>query len=227
MLIFERLGLERSDRVGFAPYRLIVAGWAGRDSAAIEHHIQELEAIGVPRPSSVPVYYRTGAALLTQKERVEVLGPHTSGEVEPFLMAMADGLWVGIASDHTDRQAETVGIALSKQLCAKPVSTQLWRWDDVSGHWDDLIIRSWIEEDGNARLLYQEGGVSSLKNPMDLIGGLPADTSFETGSAMLCGTVPVLGGIRPSTRFEMELYDPVLERSIRHVYLPTVLSVIS
>ena len=26
----------------------IIAGWAGRDPVAIEHHIQELEAIGVP-----------------------------------------------------------------------------------------------------------------------------------------------------------------------------------
>ena len=156
-----------------------------------------------------------------------MLGPHTSGEVEPFLMAMADGLWVGIASDHTDRHAETVGIALSKQLCAKPVGTQLWRWDDVSRHWDDLIIRSWIEEDGNTHILYQEGSVSSLKNPMDLVSGLLADTAFDAGSAMLCGTVPVLGGIRPSTRFEMELYDPVLKRCIRHVYLPTVLPVVS
>ena len=28
---------------------LIVAGWAGRDMAAIEHHIEELAAIGVRR----------------------------------------------------------------------------------------------------------------------------------------------------------------------------------
>ena len=41
---------------------LIVAGWAWRDLAAIEHHIEELAAIGVPRPTSVPLYYPVGEA---------------------------------------------------------------------------------------------------------------------------------------------------------------------
>ena len=39
----------------------IVAGWAGRDLAAIEHHIEELAELGVPRPSAVPLYYRIAA----------------------------------------------------------------------------------------------------------------------------------------------------------------------
>ena len=30
--------------------RLIIAGWTGRDAAMVEHHIAELEAIGVARP---------------------------------------------------------------------------------------------------------------------------------------------------------------------------------
>ena len=30
----------------------IMAGWTGRDRAAVEAHIAELEAVGVPRPSS-------------------------------------------------------------------------------------------------------------------------------------------------------------------------------
>ena len=38
--------------------QLVIAGWAGRNRAAIEHHIEELAAIGVPRPSAVPLYYR-------------------------------------------------------------------------------------------------------------------------------------------------------------------------
>ncbi|MEO9527100.1 MAG: DUF2848 family protein, partial [Roseibium sp.] len=40
------------------PDRLIVAGWTGRDRAAVDHHIEELAAIGVPTPSSVPLYYQ-------------------------------------------------------------------------------------------------------------------------------------------------------------------------
>ena len=42
---------------------LIIAGWTGRDRAAVEKHIVELEAVGVPRPASVPgVLSRVGIA---------------------------------------------------------------------------------------------------------------------------------------------------------------------
>ncbi len=43
---------------------------------------------------------------------------------------------------------------------------------------------------------------------------------------MLCGTVPVIGDIRPSARFTMELEDPVLGRSLRHSYDVQMLSVV-
>ena len=64
---------------------LIVAGWAGRDIAAIEHHIEELVAIGVPRPTNVPLYYRIGVNQFTQESVVQVIGPHSSGEIEALV----------------------------------------------------------------------------------------------------------------------------------------------
>jgi hypothetical protein len=42
--------------------------------------------------------------------------------------------------------------------------------------------------------------------------------SYETGSAMFCGTLATLSAIRSSPRFEMELHDPILGRTIRHEY---------
>ena len=39
---------------------LVIAGWTGRDVEALEAHITELEQLGVPRPSSVPCFYRVG-----------------------------------------------------------------------------------------------------------------------------------------------------------------------
>lgn len=50
MLTFDRLWQDKRDRVAVQIDTLIVAGWAGRDAHAIEHHIEELAAIGVPRP---------------------------------------------------------------------------------------------------------------------------------------------------------------------------------
>jgi hypothetical protein len=68
-----------SERIGFDVATLVVAGWTGRDEAALRHHIEELAAIGVPRPSSVPVFYRNATLNVTQTSRLQVLGPDTSG----------------------------------------------------------------------------------------------------------------------------------------------------
>ena len=226
MLTFERISRTGRDRSAVEFETLIIAGWAGRDAAAIEHHIEELVALGVPRPSTTPVYYQVAAATLTQTERFVVLGPDTSGEVEPVVVSLDDGLWIGIGSDHTDRKAETLGIALSKQLCGKPIGTQLWRYDDVEPHWDQLTLRSFATI-GGARVLYQESSTSALRTPRDLIHKYSGVATLPSGTAMYCGTPSAIGGIRPGTRFEMELTDPVLGRSLRHAYDIEALPVIS
>ncbi|WP_407112971.1 DUF2848 domain-containing protein [Bradyrhizobium sp. LMG 9283] len=226
LLQFDRLAKDRTDRVGIEIDSLVIAGWAGRDAAAIEHHIEELAALGIPRPSMTPLYYRVAAQTLTQESRLTVLGPDSSGEVEPVIVAMADGLWVGVGSDHTDRKAEASGIALSKQLCGKPVGRQLWSYADVERHWDELVLRSWATIDGE-RVLYQESPVSSLRTPRDLIRRHTGTDMLPAGTLMFCGTPGAIGGIRPGTRFEMELNDPVLNRSLTHGYDIDVLPIVS
>lgn len=226
LLQFDRIAKDRTDRIGIDIETLVIAGWAGRDAAAIEHHIEELAAIGVPRPSTTPLYYRVAAQTLTQAERLVVLGPDSSGEIEPVVVAMADGLWIGIGSDHTDRKAEAAGIALSKQLCGKPVGGQLWSYADVEGHWDELTLRAWALIDG-ARVLYQESTVASLRTPHDLIRKFANAETLQPGTLMFCGTPSAIGGIRPAARFEMELHDPVLKRSLSHAYDIDVLPVVS
>lgn len=198
--------------------QLVIAGWAGRDRAAIEHHIEELAAIGVPRPSTVPLYYRVAETLVTQAERIQVLGSESSGEVETFVFSTGGEMYVSLASDHTDRKLETLGVALSKQICAKPLARTAWRFAEVAGHWDEMIVRSHIEENG-ARVLYQEGPLASLRPPLDLIAGFTGGAALlPDGTGMICGTVGAIGGIRPAPSFAMELVDPVLGRTITHSY---------
>ena len=195
---------------------LVIAGWTGRDVGALEKHIRELEAIGVKRPKTTPIFYRVAASLLTSDNTIEVLGDQTSGEAECVVYGRDDGLFVGLGSDHTDRKAETVGVSLSKQMCAKPVSREVWRLEDVAAHWDRLVLRSNVGTEGRRRL-YQEGPVAAMRPPTELFklycGGL-----LPVGTAMFCGTLAVHGGITPSETFEMELEDPVLGRKITHSY---------
>jgi hypothetical protein len=195
---------------------LVIAGWTGRDEQALRKHIKELEEIGVKPPKSTPIFYRVAASLFSHANEIQVSGPDTSGEVEFVLMKTENELRVAVGSDHTDRKAETVGVTLSKQLCAKPVSAASWRYDEVKPHWEKLILRAW--SDG---ALYQEGPVTAMRTPEDLMGRFP----LKPGYAMFCGTLAAKGGIRPAARFRMELEDPVLKRKISHEYAIKVLPV--
>lgn len=198
--------------------QLIIAGWAGRDRIAQEKHIAELELLGVRRPPVTPVYYRASASRLTTAQYIEATGSHSSGEVEFVMLMISGSLWIGVGSDHTDRKVETYSITVSKQMCDKAIAPQIWLFDDLSSHWDSLVLRSWIVAGGN-RDLYQEGNVSALLHPRDLIEGYVRDGgSFNEGTAMFGGTLAAIGGIRPADRFEFELEDPVLKRRLVHGY---------
>ena len=200
----------------FSPTQLVIAGWTGRDEAALRKHIRELEEIGVKPPKGTPIFYRVAASLFTYADEIQVSGPDTSGEVEFVLLFTPEGLRVAVGSDHTDRKAETIGVSLSKQLCAKPVSGGSWRYDEVKPHWEKLVLRAWADGE-----LYQEGPVTAMRSPEDLMGRYP----LKPGYAMFCGTLAAKGGIRPAERFTMELEDPVLKRKLRHEYRARVLPV--
>src|SRR6266852_1986924 len=147
----------------------IVAGWTGRDAAAVEKHIAELEALGVRRPATTPIFYRVSVARLTTATEIEAVGAHSGGEVEFVLLQHGGRLWVGAGSDHTDREVEAYGVTVSKQMCDKPVAPVFWAFDDVAPHWDRLRLRSHVEENGQ-RKIYQEGPVAAMLAPLDLIG---------------------------------------------------------
>jgi Protein of unknown function (DUF2848) len=197
---------------------LIIAGWTGRDKAAVEHHIAELAAIGVKRPRIVPCFYPVGANLLTTTGEVEVVGEDSSGEVEFVLVSAPEGLYVGVGSDHTDRKVEAYGVTVSKQMCPKPVGRELWSLGEVEGHWDSLLLRSHVTRKGRRRL-YQEGAVDKMLSPRELLRRFAGSAGIlPPGTAMFCGTLAVLGDIGGGERFEIELHDKVKNRSLRHEY---------
>lgn len=197
---------------------LVIAGWTGRDPAAVERHIEELAAIGVARPPRVPCFYRLGANLLTTAAAIDVAGTASSGEVEVVLLALAEGLFVGVGSDHTDRKIEAVSVTAAKQMCPKPIGVSLWRFEDVEPHWDDLLLRSWVTRAG-ARRVYQEGAAARMRPPRDLMARYLGSTHLlPAGTAMYCGTLPVHGELGGGERFEIELHDPKLGRTLQHAY---------
>jgi len=195
----------------------VIAGWTGRDPLARDKHIAELEALGIARPASTPIFYRVAARRLTTGDSIEVTGGDSSGEVEFVLIGWQGRTFVGCGSDHTDRKVESYGVTVSKQMCDKPIAPVLWELEDVIGHWDRMILRAHAVIAGE-RVLYQEGTLDAMLPVKDLIARGFGDTGLPDGCAMFGGTFAAKGGIRPASRFEFELEDPVLKRIIRHGY---------
>jgi hypothetical protein len=195
----------------------VIAGWTGRDPVARDRHIAELEAIGIARPATTPVYYRVSARRITTTDSIEVSGSDSSGEVEFVLIGWQGRVFVGLGSDHTDRKVEAYSVTVSKQMCDKVMAPVLWELEEVAGHWDQMILRAHAWIDG-ARVLYQEGTLDEMLSVADLVSRGFGGKGLPDGCAMFGGTFAAKGGIRPASRFEYELEDPVLKRSIRHAY---------
>jgi hypothetical protein len=205
-----------------AVHDLILAGWTGRDRAALEEHIVEMEKVGIPRPTSIPIYFRVSCARLTRADAIEVCGGDSSGEAEFVIIRANGGLWIGAGSDHTDRKVESYGITVSKQMYEKPMAGEVWSYAEVADHWDRLVLRAWADGE-----LYQEAAVSSMLAPDELIAGYTGGPgALEEGTVMFSGTIATKGGLRPAGRFRFELEDPVLGRALRHEYSVRALPIV-
>jgi hypothetical protein len=217
-LSFEVIRGKSLENIDVTVKRLVVAGWTGRDQAAVRHHIEELAERGVKAPASTPVFYRVSAARLTRAEVIDVPGKGNTGEVE-FVLFQHDGeMFVSVGSDHTENDVEAYGVTVAKQMCEKPVAAKAWPFNEVASHWDQIHLRAWVVENGE-RTLYQEGQVSAMLDPAALLDGLAeCEEAFGDGTLMYNGTFDVIGGLRFASRLEIEMYDPVLERSITHGY---------
>jgi uncharacterized protein DUF2848 len=215
-LVLSLDGVETSISVDIA----IVAGWAGRDRASVDEHIAELAELGVAPPSSVPLFYRVSASRLTTAPEIEAPAA-SSGEVEAVLLHHGGRLWVGVGSDHTDREVESYNVAVSKQMCEKPIGRTFWSYEDVAEHWDRLVLRSWVD-DG---VLYQEGPLALLLHPDELLAQV--EPPMVDGTLLFCGTIAAIGGVRPALAFRYEVADPVRRRAITAAYVNRPLPLIS
>jgi hypothetical protein len=107
-----------------------------------------------------------------------------------------------------------------------------WRFDEFAAHWDRLVLRAHIVEDGERRL-YMQAPLATVRRPKDLISGyrasisLPAADELPAGTVLFIGALNAIGGIRPARRFEMVLEAPVLDRSLAHAYEARALPVVA
>jgi hypothetical protein len=214
------LQLQRPDSSAPEPVavpieRLANCGWTGRDEAELREHIEELAAEGIDAPEEFPVIYPKPNHLITTRDGFEVLSAATSGEAEFVLFPHSDGVYVGVGSDHTDREMETERIDVAKALCPNVVGERLWALEDVLDHWDELRLRSWTGVDGE-RVRYQDATLSAILPPSELLELVERDTTEPLErTAIFSGSVGTeTDDLIHGDFFEVELRDPVLDRTI-------------
>jgi hypothetical protein len=204
MPVFERHMVLGSDRIAFEAKYLVMAGWTGRDPAAVQHHVDELGVLGVARPRAClcsTAWTRRCSPGRSPPSRCWARAPRARSRRCWWRSPTGSGSASG--SDHTDRAVEAHGVAISKQLCRKPMAGDLWRFDEVIGHWDELVLRAHIVEDGERRL-YMEAALAAVRRPEDLIAacalelGLAKGAPLPIGSVMFMGAIGAIGGIRPA-----------------------------
>lgn len=207
--------LGTGETLSLTDCQAVVAGYTGRDEEAVRHHIAELAAIGVPAPPQVPMFYDVPVSSVTTAARVEVGGPNTSGEAEPVLVRHRDRWYLGVGSDHTDRDVETVDVGESKRACPKPVSRQVVpvpEWDELG--WDAIGISARVD-----RRAYQNGSLRRLRRP-DELTDLLRQRGLDQHRDLVCfgGTVPLLTGtFVAGTEWELRLSLPD-GRALSHTY---------
>lgn len=186
------------------------AGFTGRDTEQVQHHVDELAALGVPAPAQIPTLYPLPARLASQVSEIQVPHAHTSGEAEWALVVgdSEDDLVLTAACDHTDRDLEVHGVAWSKQTSPNILGDLAWRISNVTEELDQFSLRAWVRH-GRSETLIQEGTLAQLLPPGYWVEQLQAHSLLRPGTVLLGGTLPMTPGVDQfADAWRVELIDP-------------------
>ncbi len=199
------------------------AGYAGADQEQVRAHVSELAELGVPAPSTTPVY-AVSPYLAQQTDRVDVQHNQTSGEAEWALVIAGDtpaDVLITAACDHTDRALEVHGVGWSKNASPDVLGREAWRLIDIADHLDAIEI---IGRVGSERRVIQSATFDALLSPQYWLDVLQAQGRAASGTVLLSGTVAMTPDLDPfSDRWEVQLVDHRLSRTVSCDYAVAVM----
>jgi 2-keto-4-pentenoate hydratase/2-oxohepta-3-ene-1,7-dioic acid hydratase in catechol pathway len=197
-------GAERPIDIHYA----LNAGYAGRDTAQVQHHVDELAELGVPAPARIPTLYPLSSTLVSRPETVQVAHAKTSGEAE-WALIVGDGpedLLLTAACDHTDRALEVHGVAWSKQSAPDVLGDVAWPLAGIEGELDRFTLKAWVRH-GDSEQLIQDGTPAQLLPPAYWVKEL--GDLLRPGTVLLSGTIPMIAGVDQfADGWRVELTDP-------------------
>ncbi|GAA3589755.1 DUF2848 domain-containing protein [Kribbella ginsengisoli] len=197
-------GSERQIDVRYA----LNAGYAGRDTQQVQHHVDELAELGVPAPKRIPTLYPLSASLVSRPDVVQVAHGKTSGEAE-WALIVGDGpddLLLTVACDHTDRALEVHGVAWSKQSAPDVLGDVAWPLEAIEDELDEFTLKAWVRH-GDTEQLIQDGTLAQLRPPSYWVEQLK--DRLVPGTVVLSGTIPMIAGVDQfADAWRVELTDP-------------------
>lgn len=197
---------------------LFAIGYAGRNIVKTMEHIKELEEqLGVPAPKKIPTIFQCSNIILTQDESIHVIGNKTCGEVEYIIVLSEGKTYIGIGSDHTDRELESVSVPKSKQACPKPIGYNLWPYEEVKDHWEEIKLVSYQKVDGE-EISYQNGTLADILPVETILKELNERIGNIGNSVIYSGTVPLINGFKYGNNFRCEMIDEKLSRKLHLDY---------
>ena len=187
--------------------RVFAIGYAGRNIEKTMEHIKELEReLGVPAPKKIPTIFQCGNYVLTQEKKLAFVGEKTCGEVEYVIVIKDKTIYIGLGSDHTDRELEAASVPKAKQICAKPICDTVWETLD------------------GMEVLYQEGTLADILPVETILKELDERVGGIDNCVIFSGTVPVKNGFRFGSKFRYEMEDKKLNRKLSSEYEVDVIS---
>jgi hypothetical protein len=189
-----------------------------RNAGLLDEKDREVTGHGDGPPAAVAFLVPTFNA--TTSRRVAMFDNDNYSEAEAAILTDDDGTrYVTVGSDHTDRDLELTGGSPKSRLAApKVMAPTAWPYDEVEGHWDDLVIRSHVYRNGK-RELCQEGAIGTLLHPDAIFAVATKQIGLNDfrGSVLFCGTIPYVQGEAPFGKgWDLELLDPVRNRRLQH-----------
>ncbi len=206
--------------LSFSFSKVVNAGFTGKNQKEVQHHLEELAAKGISVPSSTPTLYPVVPQAMSTENAMEVFGKETSGELEYVLLVVnKDEIYVGLGSDHTDRNLEELHIPRSKQICPNILGKTVWPLKEIEAHWDDLQMSCTVTKDGE-NTLYQRGALGLLLNPAELIAFVEKQIREPLENIIIySGTVKMeTDDFVFADQFAAELRDGTLDRSLSFSY---------
>ena len=155
----------------------------------------------------------TNARLCTDPE-IQVLGEGTTADAALFLAGAGAGMLIGLASNHR------YGLRGDPQIFCKPVCRQVWRFEHVADHWQNLVIQA-ADYKG---IIFQEGELGDFAPVDEIVSQVSrGQSSLVSGTAVICAGLPFrdIGVLERS--YSLTLSNPHSRRHLELQYSVRVL----